>query len=215
MDPNGLPGADESAGGNTGTVDAAFPATAPQEVVILPPDDERAQRIGRAVSSPMARGILRKLSSGPATATDIADSLHSSLNKTTYHIGQLLDAELLEVVSTQYSVKGRECKLYGLKERIFVVAPRHIDVKALLWRYSALFSAVCAMSALIYVLPLLVPQEQPLLMGSGMPSAISGTIVDPILAFCLGGVFVVLLLMILEFNSRRRKPPADEDKEEE
>ena len=213
MCPTGPAGEGEAVPDSNGPGQSALPPGTEEDIIVLPPDDERAQRIGRAVSSPTARGILRQLSSGPATASGIAESLHASLNKTTYHIGQLLDAGLLEVVSTQYSVKGRECKLYGLKERIFVVAPRHIDVKALLLRYTALFGAVCAVSALIYILPLLLPPERPLLTGGGVPSAASGTVVDPVLAFCLGGVFVVTLLLVLEINSWRRKPPADEEEE--
>ncbi len=210
MDDEGSHGDRASIPGlSTTAQDVASPDTG--NVVVLPPDDERAQAIGRAVSSPMARGILRKLSTGPATASEIAGSLHSSVNKTMYHIGQLLEAGLLEVVSTQYSVKGRECKLYGLKERIFVVAPRHTNIKALLLRYTTLFGALIAVSVLIYLLPLLAPRDEPLLTGGGAPAASPAVSSNPVLAFALGGIFIVILVVILEFLSARRMTSDEEE----
>lgn len=40
-----------------------------------------------------------------------------------YHVENLLDAGLISVAETRYSVKGREVKLYSLTNQLLIVAP--------------------------------------------------------------------------------------------
>ena len=68
----------------------------------------------------------------------------------------LLDAGLLSVAETKYSVKGREVKLYSLTNQLLIVAPRHSNVRSLLLKYASLFGIVAFGSVVIGIMsPLL------------------------------------------------------------
>ena len=73
----------------------------------------------------------------------------------------LLDAGLIEVTKTKYSVKGREVKVYGLKDQLLIVTPRVTNVRALLLKYASLFGVVAVATVVIgAVLQLLAPGRE-------------------------------------------------------
>ena len=81
-------------------------------VVVLEPGDERAQKIAKAMASQTANDILTLLATGTKSLTDITEQLSIPLTTTKYHTGNLLDAGLITVSDTRYSIKGREVKMY-------------------------------------------------------------------------------------------------------
>ena len=121
-------------------------------VVFLEPGDERAQKIAKAMGSQTASDILQILGEGPRSLTDITERLNIPMNTAKYHIENLLDAGLIAVEQTKYSIKGREVKIYMLTNQLLVVAPRQSNVRSLLLKYASLFGIVAVCSVLISVL---------------------------------------------------------------
>jgi DNA-binding transcriptional ArsR family regulator len=193
------------------------------EIIVLEPGEERAQKIAKAMGSQTASDILRLLAVGTKSLTDITDTLAVPMNTAKYHVENLLDAGLISVSETKYSVKGREVKLYSLTNQLLIVAPRHADLRSLLLKYAALFGIVVLASLTVSVLlPLMATWS-----GTGAPvaapaafavggadrnevstmaakasydslaiSSASGP--DVVLAFFLGGVLVILVLLCHE-----------------
>lgn len=94
------------------------------DAIFLEPGDEKTQNIVRAISHPTAGVVVQTLSSeGPLSLSDIADRLKISLNAAKYHITNLLKAGILEISRTRYSVKGKQIKIYTLKNQVFLVSP--------------------------------------------------------------------------------------------
>ena len=186
----------------------------PTDIVLLDPSDEQAQKVGKAISSPLASEILHRFTEGTMTLTNISESLHIPINTAKYHIDNLLAANLLEIVDTKYSVKGREIKVYGLKNQVLIVAPKKMDIKTLLIQYTSVFAiAIFATIVLIILQPFIIvpapnlplvqaPSEILPLVG-GVPSqAPSGTPLHPlsaVIAFILGAGVAILLAVIISY----------------
>lgn len=189
-------------------------------VVVLDPTDERAQKVGKAIASPLASDILERFSQGPMTLSSVSETLHVPINTAKYHIDNLLDADLLEVVNTKYSVKGREVKVYGLKNQILIVAPRRMDIKSVLMQYAPALSIIGAISVVLAILqPILtIPGAEPKLLGAPAPSVPMDTGVVPemapmlsmypleaVIAFFLGGCLIVALIMAFDYLRTTKK----------
>ena len=194
----------------------------PDSVVILEPGDERAQKIAKAMASQTAGDILRALSEKGKSLTEITDQLTIPLTTVKYHVENLLDAGLVRVADTKYSVKGREVKIYSLSDQLFIVAPRQSNVRSFILKYASLFGIVAfGTFVLSIVLPILAEnsvgentmfatsapvvapavQREAGVMATKMAydgSWYASTVPDPILSFFIGGVFVILVLMIYE-----------------
>jgi predicted transcriptional regulator len=72
-------------------------------VVLLEPGDERAQKIAKAMASQTASDILQLLAESPRSLTGITERLSIPLTTAKYHIENLLDAGLILVADTKYS----------------------------------------------------------------------------------------------------------------
>jgi DNA-binding transcriptional ArsR family regulator len=111
-------------------------------VVILEPGDERAKKIAKAMSSGTATEILNLLKADKKTSTQVAEELDLPMTTVQYHLENLLDAGLIEVAEKRWSVKGREVKVYGLRDQVLIVTPKRGDLKGLLLKYASLFTIV-------------------------------------------------------------------------
>lgn len=143
MPDDTMPGADGPGGTDTGPMPDA------RDVIVLEPGGEQAQKIAKAMGSQTAGDILQLLKTGPKTSTEITDQLGIPMGTAKYHIENLLDAGLIEVTKTKYSVKGREVKVYGLKDQLLIVTPSVTNVRALLLKYASLFGVVTVATVLI------------------------------------------------------------------
>lgn len=138
-------------------------------IVILEPGDERAQKISKAMGSQTASDILQLLGENQKSLTEITERLAIPLTTAKYHIENLLDAGLISVAGTKYSVKGREIKIYSLTNQLLIVAPRTSNVRSLLLKYASLFCIVILGTlALSLVSPLITGTGT----GMNVPSAI-------------------------------------------
>ena len=68
--------------------------------------------------SQTASDILQFLAENKKSLTEITDRLAIPLTTAKYHIENLLDAGLISVAETKYSVKGREIKIYSLTNQL-------------------------------------------------------------------------------------------------
>jgi DNA-binding transcriptional ArsR family regulator len=189
-----------------------------EEVIVLEPGDERAQKIGKAIGSPTANEILHILAEGPKTASDLTELLNIPMGTLKYHIENLLEAGLIEITETRYSVKGREVKVYALRDQLLIVAPKVTSIRSILLKYASLFVIVIVASmAMFAILPLLQnvpPVAGPPAFQTDGGGGAAGTLAEkaapadtglaltssaaPILAFFMGGCLVLLLLLLYE-----------------
>lgn len=115
-----------------------------EEVLILQPGDEQAQKIAKAMASQTAGDILKILGEGDRSLSDITETLGIPLTTAKYHIENLSEAGIIEVAETKYSVKGREVKIYRLSRKLVVVAPKLASAREILLKYASLFGIVTA-----------------------------------------------------------------------
>lgn len=81
-------------------------------------DDDTAETLD-TMTSVTARDIVVTLADGPATTSDLADTIDATLQNVHYHLERLRAADLVTEVGTWYSEKGSEMTVYGLtSERI-------------------------------------------------------------------------------------------------
>jgi DNA-binding transcriptional ArsR family regulator len=182
-----------------------------EPVIILEPGDERAQKIAKAISSRTAGEILQVLEEGPAPLSTISEVLEVPISGLTYHIANLMDAGIIEVAEERYSVKGRPVKFYALKKQILVVAPKKVDVKTMLLRYSSIFGIFILGTLLVAVLAgifLPAPAPEPLLGGARLgpvhtpqPPSLLDILASEstlILVFLAGGILAIGAAMVGE-----------------
>ncbi|MFA6362768.1 ArsR/SmtB family transcription factor [Methanoregula sp.] len=191
-------------------------------VVVLEPGDERAQKIAKAMGSQTASDILTLLAAGTKSLTDITEQLNIPLTTAKYHAENLLDAGLITVSETRYSIKGREVKMYSLTDQLLIVAPKQTNVRALLLKYSSLFGIVIAGTLAIFALTPLLASQAPVgavpmaanrAGGSEMyavkavadSSIVQEVSPDLALAFFCGGAFVIFVLLCYEAYLWKKK----------
>jgi predicted ArsR family transcriptional regulator len=83
--------------------------------------DEQQTNVLQAVSSDTAQEILATLDDGPATASDIAAAIDTSLQNAKYHLDHLREADLVAVADTWYSRKGVAMTVYALAVEELVI----------------------------------------------------------------------------------------------
>jgi len=84
-------------------------------------DDDEADDLIAALGSETARAILSTLHDRPATKSELADEVDTSLQNVQYHLSRLDDADLVDVVDTAYSEKGREMDVYAAADEPLVL----------------------------------------------------------------------------------------------
>ncbi|WP_380675125.1 ArsR/SmtB family transcription factor [Salinigranum sp. GCM10025319] len=84
-------------------------------------DSDAADELIDALSSTTTRKVLAALHEEPASASELAERVDTSLQNVQYHLRKLEDAGLVEVGDTVYSEKGREMNVYTPADRALVV----------------------------------------------------------------------------------------------
>jgi DNA-binding transcriptional ArsR family regulator len=109
------------------------------DVVILEPGDERAKKIARAMASKTASDILAFMRDGEYSSSEISEALSLPITTVTYHLDNLFNAGMIDVVRTRWSEKGREMKIYGIRDQLVIMSPATKDIRSILLRYASLF----------------------------------------------------------------------------
>ena len=84
-------------------------------------DDDDADALIAALGSETARAILTTLHDEPATKSELASDVDTSLQNVQYHLSRLEDADLVDVIDTVYSEKGREMDVYAAADEPLVL----------------------------------------------------------------------------------------------
>lgn len=87
--------------------------TPEQETLVASVHDPETSELCSTLASETAVNILECMADEPATATDIADRVETSLQNVHYHVENLKEVNLLTIVDTWYSSKGKEMKVYA------------------------------------------------------------------------------------------------------
>lgn len=91
----------------------------PEPVVISLSDSDT---LLDALGSRTAREIFGVISEEPASVSDIAESVGTSVQNAGYHVRNLQNAGLVEVVDTWYSSKGVEMAVYATTYEPLVIS---------------------------------------------------------------------------------------------
>jgi len=105
----------------------------PRERTDVVVSDKQQADVLQTVSSDTAQRILSTVARRPATASDIAAAIDTSIQNAMYHLDHLREAGLVEAVDTWYSEKGTEMTVYALSVEELVIRfgepdPKHDDV---------------------------------------------------------------------------------------
>ena len=74
-----------------------------------------------ALASQTAREILTVFAEEPRSISDVAETVGTSTQNAMYHVDNLHDADLLTIIDTWYSKKGREMDIYAARYGSFVL----------------------------------------------------------------------------------------------
>ncbi|UPW01661.1 winged helix-turn-helix domain-containing protein [Halorussus gelatinilyticus] len=133
------------------TSDATAPQSAEPRVIGVDSDD--AEELLGALSSGTARELLAALHEDPATPSDLAETIDTSLQNAQYHLKKLENADVIQVVDTVYSEKGREMKVYAPADQPLVVfagdEEKTTGLKSALSRLLGAFGALGLLSVAI------------------------------------------------------------------
>lgn len=170
-----------------------------QDPDLIAIDDEAADDVFSALSSTTARSILSSLYEEPQTASEIADSTDTSLQNVNYHINNLRDSDLIDVVDTGYSDQGREMKVYAPANGALVVFASDDLERSSLWEtLKQLLTGVGLVAVVSLVVDRLVRQlvSRPPQLTPGATGPTSSTTFPfpPGAIFFLGAVFAFLVV---------------------
>jgi predicted transcriptional regulator len=90
------------------------------ESTVVGLEDEASGEVFSALRSETARSLLGELHRRPATQSEVADRVDTSLQNANYHLERLVAAGLVEVVDELYSQKGNEMSVYAPVTELFV-----------------------------------------------------------------------------------------------
>ncbi|NGM68049.1 helix-turn-helix transcriptional regulator [Natronolimnobius sp. AArcel1] len=109
-------------------------------------EGEDADAVFSALSSTTARQIYARLDEDPGTPSDIADAIDSSIQNVRYHLENLEEAGLVEVVDTWYSSRGNEMSVYATTDGPLIVTSDESTASQLKAAISRLIGGVGALA---------------------------------------------------------------------
>ncbi|HJJ48514.1 MAG TPA: helix-turn-helix domain-containing protein [Methanocorpusculum sp.] len=125
-----------------------------ENVSVIEQGSSEAQKIAKAMSSPTASDLYNKLADAPATASALAQTTGLPLTTVKYHLENLLEAGVIEVVKTRFSEKGREMKIYGVADKVVIFAPpQSKSAGAILKKYGVIAGGIAIASAFTALIP--------------------------------------------------------------
>lgn len=177
-------------------------------------DDDEADTLIGSLSSQTARSVLTAVHDEPQSASELADSVDTSLQNVRHHLGNLEDAGLVEVSETRYSVKGREMNVYGpVDDSLVVCVGKEEERSSFIDSLKRLVGAAVALvlgSLLVHftvgtgVRNLGGPTAPRVPDSVGATEGVLAT-VSPGLAFLAGGL-VVLAVLAVQYHRRNARP---------
>ncbi|MEA5037021.1 hypothetical protein SDC9_20392 [bioreactor metagenome] len=125
-----------------------------ENVIVLEHGSLEAQKVAKAMSSPTSADLFNALTGNPQSATALAERTRLPLTTVKYHLENMLSAGLVEISNTRWSEKGREMKIYAVKDQVVVFAPRKtVDVKGIAERYGTMAGVIAIGCSLVIAIP--------------------------------------------------------------
>jgi DNA-binding transcriptional ArsR family regulator len=168
-------------------------------------DSDEAGDLLSSIACDTARNVLTALHEEPATASEVAGTVDTSLQNARHHLENLQDAGLVRVADTRYSSKGREMNVYAPSEDPMVVfVGRQDDGEGLLDSLRQLAPVVAALAiASLLVQTLLTPSatgtaagEIPRI-GQGLGAAGGAAGFPPGALFLTGGLLALAAVLLV------------------
>jgi DNA-binding transcriptional ArsR family regulator len=168
-------------------------------------DSEEAGDLLSSIACDTARNVLTALHEEPATASEVADRVDTSLQNARHHLENLQDAGLVRVADTRYSSKGREMNVYAPSEDPMVVfVGRQDDEDGLLDSLRQFVPVVAALAlASLLVQAFATPSatstatgEIPRI-GQSLGAAAGTTGLPPGAVFLAGGLLVLVAVLLV------------------
>ena len=125
-----------------------------ENVIVLEHGSLEAQKVAKVMASPTSADLLNALTGNPQSATALAERTSLPLTTVKYHLENMLSAGLVEISNTRWSQKGREMKIYAVKDQVVVFAPRKtVDVKGIVERYGTMAGVIAIGCSLVIAIP--------------------------------------------------------------
>lgn len=89
-------------------------------------DSEQTENVISTLAGDTAMSVFRLLADQALTASELAEKLDTSVQSVSYHLDNLENADLIEVIDTCYSEKGREMDIYAVtsEPKVLVLGTR-------------------------------------------------------------------------------------------
>lgn len=190
-----------------------------EEKLLILPLGEESKKLTQVISNDTARHIIELLADIPLSASDIAERLHVPLTTVTYNLENLESVGLIKVDRIKYSEKGREVKIYAPVKKLIVVVPEKTDresVGDIIRKYmGVILAAVFASGFIEFIMRsdrsikmLKTYDSPPDSEAQSIPATIFTNLADtvtahPGLLFLMGCLFVVALLIVLDYLRKR------------
>lgn len=127
---------------------------ADENVVVVEQGSCEAQKIAKAMSSPTSSDLFNNLSIAPMSATALAEKTGLPLTTVKYHLENLLEAGLIEIEKTRWSMKGREMKIYAVKDQVVILAPKkNVNIKGIIEKYGTVAASIAVGCSLVLAIP--------------------------------------------------------------
>ncbi|MFW6436444.1 MAG: ArsR/SmtB family transcription factor [Halococcoides sp.] len=185
----------------------------PDEPRVLDLDSPDGEAAIDALASETARRLLSELYEQPATPPELRDAVETSLQNVHYHLEQLSAAGLVRDGGVSYSEKGTEMTVYEpAGEALLVVAGERSvrdRIRSLVTRMLGSV-AVLAVATVAFAVGIDLfdtgawggdaPRESAdleLQAQDAASQAASQSTIDPVLAFALGGLVIVLAVSVV------------------
>ena len=169
-------------------------------------DDGAVDEIFSTLSSVTAREVLSTLYDNPKTASEIADTVDTSLQNVNYHLNNLTDCDLIEVADTWYSDQGKEMKVYSpTSEALVLFASDDLQQTSLLDTVKGLIGVVAAFGIISVLVDYLVRRlatsgSAPMGAGGAEPL---GFPFPPGILFFVGSLLALFLMAVWRYFSQR------------
>lgn len=181
----------------------------PNEPRVLGLNNEAADEAFETLTASTTRTVLSIIYEQPSTPTEIRDEIDTSLQNVHYHLGKLEDAGLIEPSGVGYSEKGTEMTVYApANEAVVLFAGResdHLRLRDFLRRMFGVVTVLAGASLLLglYLGRFGIFDIQQRGAGPGPSTSVTtAPSLDPVVAFFLGGVFVLLAVGALWYLDR-------------
>jgi DNA-binding transcriptional ArsR family regulator len=179
------------------------------ELRVLSLEDEGAQELIASLSSDTARSIYSALHDEPSTASELSETVSTSLQNVRHHLSNLAEAELVEVAGTRYSCKGREMKVYApTGDSLVVCVGSEADSERLADSLGGIIGVVAVLGVVAALVQRLFGAGVVDLGGPGTAPRVGDSVgsatgpmlglIQPGVAVLLGGLLVVALVVAWE-----------------